>query len=486
MASARRHRLRVRLISVTFFAIAFVVVFCALRSGTSYSVNVARKLSERVQLNRLSFPKQQKRERDLANTVLKPPLRLPFEPRVATTRDTSGYESALRSKVRYPDDIWRNISIQTGDNLSLIFARVGASPIDLQKILDADIRARQTLTKMQPQQVVRFKFEKTKLVELIYERDFLDSFRWTRTGQKYKADRITSKPEIRTASAIAEINHSLFIDGQKAGLSDRTITEFIHVFGWDIDFLRDLQRGDRFSVIFEEFYKDGQKVGNGKILAAEFINRGKRLRAIYYRNNNGVAGYFSEKGEAMRKTFLRTPVNFTRISSRFSLARRHPILSRIRAHKGVDYSAPMGTPIQAVADGKVEFAGWQGGYGRVVVLKHGNTYSTLYGHMSRIARDVQVGTNVNQGETIGYVGKTGLATGPHLHYEFRVNGQHRDPLAIKSLGPTPLEPKFQKNFRNETSGMIARLDDMHIETTQHDSSMVAGTDPVRERGPSSN
>ncbi len=400
------------------------------------------------------------------------PLRLPFEPRVvAALPPTNGISKAQTS--RYPDSSWRNVTVDVGDNLSLIFGRVGAARTDLQKVLDSDKRTRQALTALIPGQIIRFRFDNNLLTEFVYEQDFLTSLRWTRNSDKSVATWIKSKPEIRVASAITEINHSMFIDGQKAGLPDKTIMEFINIFGWDIDFLRELQRGDQFSVIFEELYKDGVKIGSGRILAAEFINRGNRLRAIYYQNKSGLAGYFSAKGEAMRKAFLRTPVNFTRISSRFSLARKHPILNRIRAHKGVDYSAPMGTPIQAVADGEAEFVGTQAGYGRVIILKHGSTYSTLYGHMSRFARGLRTGASVNQGQTIGFVGKTGLATGPHLHYEFRINGEHHDPLAVKLPNSLPLDQKFQRDFERQASNMLSRLDGLHLEGSEPDKSMVA-------------
>jgi murein DD-endopeptidase MepM/ murein hydrolase activator NlpD len=487
---ARRKAPLVR--AATVLTVAVVSTICVARiyfapaapklvDDASYTQNQYR---ERVGLRQTSSAREGQSE---ATELTSPPLRLPFEPRVATGSDVEFVSKDLSRSLRYPDEQWRNVPIGGGDNLSLIFARVGATNSSLQKVLNSDGSARKALMQMQPNQIVRFRFEKNELVELIYEKDFLNSLRWIQKGATYKVETLQTKPEVRVASAVAEINHSLFIDGQKAGLSDRTIAEFINIFGWDVDFLRDLQRGDRFSVVFEEFYKDGQKFGNGKILAAEFVNNGKKLRALYFEDDKGGnTGYFSAKGEPMRKTFLRTPVNFTRISSRFSLARRHPILNRIRAHKGVDYSAPMGTPIQAVADGDVEFAGWQNGYGRVVVLKHGNSYSTLYGHMSGFASKIRTGERVNQGQTIGFVGKTGLATGPHLHYEFRVNGENRDPLAIKSLNLFAPDAKFQRNFRSKTASMLARLDALKPETVEHGNSMVAGAEPERESTPIAN
>ena len=380
---------------------------------------------------------------------------LPFEPRVMPALPQGELQvDALTDALSG----WRSITVGPGDNLSLVFNRIGASRNDLQAILDISKETLSTLTNLSPGQTFRFKLEGDRVDGLVFEKDYLTSVRVQRKGDKFAAEWVREKPEIREATARAEITHSLFIDGQRAGLSDKTLMEFIGVFGWDVDFLRELQRGDSFSVIFEEVYKDGEKVATGRILAAEFINQGKRLRALLYENSEGISGYYTDKGDAMRKAFLRTPVNFTRISSRFSLARKHPILNRIRAHRGVDYSAPTGTPIQAVADGKVTFAGWKGGYGKVVQLQHGSTYSTLYGHMSNFARGMRSGQPIRQGQTIGYVGRTGLATGPHLHYEFHINGVHRDPLAVKLPNALPLDKKYMADFKLRATPLVARLE----------------------------
>ena len=404
--------------------------------------------------------------------------RVPFEPRVPDLAATLSSPPSSLSESRYPADKWRNVTVAPGDNLSLIFGRVGANGRQLQAVLQADKKIKQALTHIGPGQTIRFRLEQDILAELVFEPDHITTLRCIRQGDTYKVLRKDAEPDIRVASAAAEISHSLFIDGQKAGIADKTILEFIEVFGWDVDFLRELQRGDHFGIVFEELYKDGQKIGNGKILAAEFVTRSKRLRAVYYHNKGGVAGYFADNGDAMKKTFLRTPVNFTRISSRFSLSRRHPILNTIRAHKGVDYAAPTGTPIQAVADGRAEFVGWQTGYGNVIVLKHADTYSTLYGHMSGFARGLKVGATIAQGQTIGFVGMTGLATGPHLHYEFRINGVHRDPLSIKFLNASAIDRKFLTDFKNQTGPLVARLEQLK-DTDEADTSLVARSDEPR-------
>ena len=230
------------------------------------------------------------------------------------------------------------------------------------------------------------------------------------------------------------------------------------IFAWDVDFALDIRVGDRFALIFEEQFKGREKVGEGPIAAAEFMNRGRRIRAVRYIDSTGRSDYFSPDGRSMRKAFLRTPVNFTRISSRFNLKRRHPILHKLRAHRGVDYAAPRGTAVKASGDGKVIFAGRKGGYGRTVIVRHGSVYTTLYAHLSRFSKGIRSGKRVRQGQTIGYVGSTGLATGPHLHYEFRVRGAHRDPLKVKFPKAAPLEKRYMADFREKADPLLAKLD----------------------------
>ena len=225
-------------------------------------------------------------------------------------------------------------------------------------------------------------------------------------------------PDVSVATAAGVIDSSLFEAGQRVGLSDNLIMQMAEIFGWDVDFALDIRAGDRFALVFEEQFKDGEKIGEGPIIAAEFINLGRRIRAVRYVDPEGKTDYFSPDGRSMRKAFLRTPVNFARISSRFSFSRRHPILHKMRAHRGVDYAAPRGTAVKASGDGRVIFASRKGGYGRTIIIRHGSAYTTLYAHLARFSKGVRPGKRVEQGQVIGYVGSTGLATGPHLHYEY--------------------------------------------------------------------
>lgn len=246
-----------------------------------------------------------------------------------------------------------------------------------------------------------------------------------------KAFGVSQGYEARLARIAGTIERSLFDDGQEAGLSDRLIMELAEIFGWDIDFVLDLHHGDRFAVLYEEKYWRGRKVADGDILAAEFINQGQSFRAIGHRASDGRMEYYSPDGFALRRAFLRTPVKFSRVSSLFSISRYHPILKAWRAHNGVDYDAPLGTPVRATAGGHVVTVGRVGGYGNMIAIRHAGPYRTLYAHLSRFRTGLRAGQTVEQGEIIGYVGRTGLATAPHLHYELQVNGVHRDPLTFK-------------------------------------------------------
>jgi murein DD-endopeptidase MepM/ murein hydrolase activator NlpD len=230
-----------------------------------------------------------------------------------------------------------------------------------------------------------------------------------------------------------------------------------NVFAWDIDFVLDIREGDRFTAVYEQIYQDGKYLHDGEVLAAEFVNDGKIYRAVRFTTEEGSTGYYTPDGKPMRKAFLRAPVDFTRVSSVFNPARLHPILNTIRGHMGTDYAAPTGTPVHAAGDGRVSFEGTRGGYGNAIVLDHSNSVSTLYGHMSRFATNVHMGSHVSQGDIIGYVGMTGLATGPHLHYEYLMNGVHMNPQTVKLVGAEPLRAESMEKFRTATAGLLATL-----------------------------
>jgi len=350
----------------------------------------------------------------------------------------------------------KTITVAAGDTLSGIFLRVGLGANDVQTVLHAGTEAKR-LSRLQPGQTLAFTLEKGRLRALHYTIDALKTLAVTRDDGGFQAELQQKTVEYRIRYAAGTIHDSLFVDGQRAGLSDALIMELAAIFGWDVDFALDLRPGDRFAVLYRAGYLEGEKIEDGAIVAAEFINQGRRYRAVRFTDAAGRSSYYSPDGHSMRKAFLRTPVDFRRISSRFQKERFHPILGRRRPHMGVDYAASVGTPIKAAGDGRVIFRGWKGGYGRVVIVRHAHRISTLYGHMSRFNRRVKSGSRVKQGQVIGYVGQSGLATGPHLHYEFRVNGVHRNPLTVKLPAAAPIAAASREAFKAEAAQRLAQL-----------------------------
>jgi murein DD-endopeptidase MepM/ murein hydrolase activator NlpD len=281
----------------------------------------------------------------------------------------------------------------------------------------------------------------------------------TRVNEGFKSEVIETPLDIQEVQAEGTIDSSLFVAARAAGISPELILQLANdIFGWEIDFALDIQPGDKFNLVYEQKYRDGKFIGNGRILAADFINNGTLHRAVWFESKDGqVADYFAPDGRSMRRAFLRAPLEFTRISSNFNPKRRHPILNTIRAHKGVDYAASTGTVIKAAGDGRVAFVGTKGGYGRVVVLEHGGGVETLYGHMSRFA-GIRKGQRVRQGTTIGFVGSSGAATGPHLHYEYLVNGVHKNPRTVRLPDAAPISDGYRAEFLARSGLMFAKLD----------------------------
>jgi len=352
---------------------------------------------------------------------------------------------------------WKTATVKSGDNLALIFARQGLSPQELDRVMRSD-KSTSVLKRLMPGQQFEFGVDNGKLQQLVYKIDDLNTLRANRDADgHFSVTTDTRKMEARVTNATAVIDSSLFLAGQAAGLSDNLIMELAGIFGWDVDFVLDIRNGDHFTLVYEELFLDGQKKRDGNILAAEFVNRGKSYRALRYTDASGQSDYYSPDGRSMRKAFIRTPVDFTRISSRFG-KRYHPTLKKRKNHHGVDYAAPRGTPIKAAGDGKLVHVGRKGGYGKTVIIQHGGKYSTLYAHMSRIKPGMRRGKRVRQGQTIGYVGSTGRSTGPHLHYEFRVNGVHRNPLTVRLPDAAPIRKKYKADFLNKSRSLVALLD----------------------------
>ncbi|ABK45991.1 peptidase M23B [Magnetococcus marinus MC-1] len=272
-----------------------------------------------------------------------------------------------------------------------------------------------------------------------------------------RAEMVQKAYEVQVRSVAGTINGSLLVAARNVGLSQNLAMRLAGLFEWDVDFARDIRAGDQFTVVFEELYVDGRKVGNGNILAAKFVNQGNAYEAIRYQDPRGQVGYYKPDGSSVEKMFIRAPVDFTRISSRFSLARKHPVFGFTRAHKGVDYAAPSGTPIRASGSGQIIYRAHKGSFGNLILVKHNGTYSTAYAHMSAFKRGLSVGSQVKQGEVIGYVGATGAATGPHLHYEVRVRGRQVNPLQIKLPMGKSVPSQYLADFNKRSQKLTAML-----------------------------
>jgi murein DD-endopeptidase MepM/ murein hydrolase activator NlpD len=274
--------------------------------------------------------------------------------------------------------------------------------------------------------------------------------------------KLSRQPDVLERFASVEIEDSLYQSALEADIPDSVIMDLVYIFGWDIDFIFDIRPGDSFDLLYEEYFLKGNKVKNGDIKAARF-KRGKKVyTAVRYFLENNQKEFFSIRGKNVEKAFLRSPVEFSYISSKYNLKRKHPILNKIKAHTGVDYAAPTGTPVRTTGDGTISFRGNNGGYGKLIEIKHSEDYSTRYAHLSRYKKDLKVGDKVSQGEIIGYVGRTGRATGPHLHYEFRVNGMHTNPLTVKLPAAKPINEKEKDSFFKTAIEAMNKMDDYYL------------------------
>jgi murein DD-endopeptidase MepM/ murein hydrolase activator NlpD len=352
---------------------------------------------------------------------------------------------------------WREDRIQRGDTLAALLSRLGAEDAQALDYLRKE-RLAQPLYQLVPGRTVRAQATaEGKLVALRYQGGgkVLD-VRRSESGFVVAEQPVALERRVLMKSG--EIRSSLFAATDEAGLSDAVAIQVANIFSTDIDFHRDLRRGDRFTVVYEMHYDMGEPVRSGRLLAAEFVNQGKTYQAVWFEYAAGQGGYYTPEGRNIRKAFLRSPLEFSRITSGFTKARFHPVLQRWRAHNGIDYGAPTGTRVMATGDGFVEFAGHHaGGYGNLVVLRHQSKYTTWYGHLSRVGAGVRKGARVAQGSVIGYVGATGLATGPHLHYEFRINDVHQNPLRVVLPEAPPIGPEQRAAFAASAAPLAQRL-----------------------------
>lgn len=355
-------------------------------------------------------------------------------------------------------DFWREERIGSAETLSHLLQRLGVSQDEVAAAVSAARETKALGHLIAGRTVLARVSSSGRLLLLRYLPSEERMITLQRANGAFKAQEQAIKPEVRYVTRAGSIQGSLFGATDAANVPDSVASQLAEIFSSDIDFHRDLRPGDHFSVIYESYFYQGSPIKTGRLLAAEFVNAGEVHRAVYFRDPKGRDGYYTPSGQNMRRAFLKSPMPFTRISSGFSSSRYHPVLKEWRAHKGIDYAAPTGTPIRAIADAVVNFAGQQGGYGNLLVLNHQGPYSTAYGHLSRFAKGIKRGSRVNQGEIVGYVGSTGLATGPHLHYEFRVNGEQKNPLALKLPSSYPLAAQYRSLFASSARPMLTRLD----------------------------
>jgi murein DD-endopeptidase MepM/ murein hydrolase activator NlpD len=349
------------------------------------------------------------------------------------------------------------LTVGRGDTMEKLFRENNLDIGHLMQIAQLD-EAKQRFRRIKPGDVFEVEHEEGQIVSLNSNLDLTSTLQISRLDDSFTARIIERPVEHRKRHAYGVIESSLFESAAQAGLSDKTIMNVAGIFAWDVDFILDIRSGDNYYVQYEEIWQDGEFVTDGEIIAAEFNNNGRQIQAIRFRDGENNTDYFTPEGDSVRKAFIRAPVDFTRISSNFNPKRRHPILNTIRAHRGVDYAAPRGTPIKAAGDGKIIFRGTKSGYGRAVILQHGGNITTLYAHMSSYDAKAKLGTRVRQGQIIGYVGMTGLATANHLHYEYRLNGVHRNPRTVSLPDAEPIADKYRAQFLAEAAPILEELE----------------------------
>ena len=350
-----------------------------------------------------------------------------------------------------------DVIVTRNDTLDRIFRRLKLNLADLASLRGLS-GVRTALDSLRPGELLHFTHHEGSLFGLERRLSDTQTLKVSRDGDALKADLLQNPIEMRPRTVRGVIDSSLFEAVEAAGAHDQTAVSLADIFGWDIDFVLDVRPGDTFVVTYEEIWRDGAYLKDGPIEAAEFVNQGREFRAVRFTDPEGHSSYYTPEGRSLHKAFLRAPVEFTRVSSRFNSARHHPILNLIRAHKGVDYAAPIGTPVHAAGDGRIRFAGSRGGYGNCVEIEHSRSIVTLYGHLSRFARGTRTGAHIAQGTVIAYVGMTGLATGPHLHYEYRVNGVFKNPQTVQLPAAAPIDARLRDGFLAHSTPLLATLD----------------------------
>lgn len=382
---------------------------------------------------------------------------------IITTSVKSLKKTPAPVKKLVKDNEWQTISPRPGDSMAIIFRRLGLSPQNLYAVLHKNPHTK-ALTSIKPSQKLQFLINKSRLEKLIIPMNDIQTLTVYRNGNSYKTQIVSKKTTVHNQYVTAIVRGSLFSTAQRLNIPSKLIRQMTQILNKEINFAHSIRAGDQFSIAYEELYVANKKVGIGDVLAVSFTNRGKTFKAIRHVSAHGYHDYYTPQGESLKKAFSRYPIKFSHISSTFTSSRYHPILHYKRAHKGIDLAAPIGTPIQATGDGIIMTIGRHNGYGNMIKIKHDKTFSTVYGHMLKFQKGISKGSKVRRGQVIGYVGQTGLATGPHCHYELHVRNQPRNPttLALPTAAPVPAREKA--SFKAKSNMIFARLN--HLEKTR--------------------
>jgi murein DD-endopeptidase MepM/ murein hydrolase activator NlpD len=347
--------------------------------------------------------------------------------------------------------------VQSGDTLASVLSRLRIDDLEIQRLLATDAVRQLASSIRTGRRIQATTTQDGQLLAIRFDRNDAPALMVRRQADGFVSEESSDLLETRVVMRSGRIVSSLFGATDSAGIPDKIANQLAETFSTSIDFRGDLRRGDTFSAIYTVNYRNGEPVGADKLLAAEFVNAGKPYRAVLYRDASGREGYYTPEGESLKKGFLRSPLEFSRVTSSFSNSRKHPVYGFHRAHTGVDFGAPTGTRVKATGDAVVKFAGSKGGYGNLVILRHPNGYETYYAHLSRFAPGIRAGRAVTQGQVIAFVGSTGASTGPHLHYEVRIGGNPKNPMAIKLPGSPPLAAAQRARFREQTADWSEKL-----------------------------
>lgn len=359
-----------------------------------------------------------------------------------------------KKSVKVEKTSWQRLTVRKGDTLASLFTRLKIKQSDLLLLL----KSNKNVANLHPGQTLYFKIDsKHTLQGFKFPLNRLNTLKLTRQNDQF-ASIIKEKSEAKALSfKSVVIHHSLSAAAKKAGLTTKLVHQLEKIFGGSINFARDIRAGDRFSILYQEYYVDGKKVRNGNIMAAEFTNQGKTYKALRYTYPVNHSAYYTPNGHGVEPLFLRKPLHYKRISSRFSYRRMDPVIHKMRPHLGVDFAAPSGTPIKSIGDGRIVFIGKDDGYGNAIRIRYGRHYVALYAHMRHFAKNMRLHKYVSKGEVIGYVGETGWATGPHLHFGFFVNGVAKNWLAMKLPSSAPIPHHYENQFKAESKRLLAEL-----------------------------